>query len=170
VLLRMALEHPERVSSLFFVDAILRGFPWSAEFLGPIAGAASLARNLGVAAALEEIWLQSPLYEWVRERRPEVFERVAQMARAWSGAEWLDETQYPAPEVPDIERLAEVHSPTFVLSGQEDLHDFVEIANMLAWWIPGAKQRSLLAVGHFPMLENPHETNLLLRGFLRSLG
>jgi hypothetical protein len=38
---------------------------------------------------------------------------------------------------------------------------------MLAWWIPGALQRSLLGVGHFPMLENPYETNLYLRGFLR---
>jgi len=51
------------------------------------------------------------------------------------GADWLDTAVYPVPEVPDLERLHEVQAPTFVLSGQEDLHDFVEIANMLAWWI-----------------------------------
>jgi pimeloyl-ACP methyl ester carboxylesterase len=114
-------------------------------------------------------WLSSSLFSWIRQRRPEVFEKVAAMLLQYSGAEWLDVTRYPKQETPDLERLSEVRHPTFVLSGQEDAHDFVEIANMLAWWIPGALQRSLLGVGHFPMLENPYETNLYLRGFLRSV-
>jgi len=91
------------------------------------------------------------------------------MTRRYSGADWLDEADPSLPEPTDMERLAEVQAPTFVISGQEDLHDFVEIANMLTWWIPGARQKSLLGVGHFPMLENPYETNLYLRAFLRKV-
>ncbi|GAB4256264.1 MAG: alpha/beta fold hydrolase [Thermoleophilia bacterium] len=169
VLMAMALEQPERVRSLFFVDSVLRGFPWSAEFVEEMRASARTARERGVAAALDEVWLHAGIFAWVRAHRPEVFERVAAMARRYSGAEWLDTARYPAQRVPDIERLAEVRAPTFVLSGQQDTADFVQIANMLAWWIPGARQKALLGVSHFPMLENPHETNLYLRGFLRKV-
>ena len=165
----MALDHPERVASLVFVSSILRGFPWSDAFLEAMREGRDLARTEGVRAAVDRVWLQSPIFRWERERRPEVFARVGEMAHRWSGAEWLDTAAYPVQEVPDIERLGEIVLPTYVLSGQEELHDFVEIANMLAYWIPGARQKSLLRVGHFAMLENPHETNLYLRAFLRSV-
>jgi pimeloyl-ACP methyl ester carboxylesterase len=167
VIMETVLQHPDRVASLCFIDAVLRGFPWSDEFTSVMKLAAKTARERGPRAAFEEAWVDAGIFRWVRERRPEVFERIVALSASWSGAEWLDEARYPKQEVPDIDRLSEIAVPTMVLSGQEDLHDFVEIANMLAWWIPGALQRSLLGVGHFPMLENPHETNLLLRGFLR---
>jgi pimeloyl-ACP methyl ester carboxylesterase len=169
VILKLALDHPQRVRSLFFIDSVLRGFPWSDEFLDEIRRASRLCRQEGAEAAIESEWLRSSLFRWVREHRTEVFERIAVMVRRYSGAEWLDETRYPKPSPPDLERLAEVRHPTFVLSGQEDVHDFVEIANMIAWWVPGALQRSLIGVSHFPMLENPYETNLFLRGFLRTV-
>jgi pimeloyl-ACP methyl ester carboxylesterase len=115
------------------------------------------------------VWLQAGIFAWIRERRPEVFDKVAAMTRRYSGAEWLDSARYPEQQTPDVERLSGVERPTFVLSGQEDTQDFIQIANMLAWWIPGARQKALLGVSHFPMLENPHETNLYLRGFLRKV-
>jgi pimeloyl-ACP methyl ester carboxylesterase len=169
VLLELAFRAPERVRSLFFIDSILRGFPWSDEFLEAIRRASALCRERGVAQAMDEEWLHAALFSWVRERRPEVFARVAAMTHQYSGAEWLRRESPEVPRVSDLERLHEVRHPVFVLSGQEDAHDFVEIANMLAWWIPGALQRSLLGVGHFPMLENPYETNLYLRGFIRQV-
>ncbi|MHB1344163.1 MAG: alpha/beta fold hydrolase [Thermoleophilia bacterium] len=167
VLMETVLQHPERVASLFFIDSVLRGFPWSETFTSLMKAAALAARARGVAAAFEEVWSGAGIFDWIRRRKPEAYERVLAMAAEWSGAEWLDTARYPKQEVTDLERLAEIEVPTFVLSGQEDMHDFVEIANMLSWWIPGALQKSLLGVGHFPMLENPHETNLYLRGFLR---
>lgn len=167
VIMETALQNPERVASLFFIDPVLRGFPWSDEFTSTMRRSAQVARERGPRAAFDEVWLDAGIFSWVRQRRPDVFERIVDLCADWSGAEWLDQTRYPKQQVSDMDRLREVAAPTFVLSGQEDMHDFVEIANMLAWWIPGALQRSLLGVGHFPMLENPHETNLLLRGFLR---
>ena len=169
ILLWMALDHPERVASLVFVSSILRGFPWSDGFLQTMREGRDVARSDGVRAAVDRIWLPSPIFRWEREQRPEVFARVERMTRRWSGAEWLDAMSYPHQEVPDIERLSEIALPTYVLSGQEEMHDFVEIANMLTYWIPGARQKSLMRVGHFAMLENPYETNLYLRAFLRSV-
>jgi 3-oxoadipate enol-lactonase len=169
ILLRMALDHPERVASLVFVSSILRGFPWSDEFRLAMRDGRDVARSEGVAAAVDRIWLPSAIFGWEREQRPEVFARVERMTHRWSGAEWLDTAAYPAQELPDIERLGEVALPTYVLSGQEEMHDFVEIANMLTYWIAGARQKSLQRVGHFAMLENPYETNLYLRAFLRTV-
>lgn len=168
VIMDMALRRPERVASLVFVCSGLTGFPYSEAFFEPMKRCRRLARTQGVLAAIEE-WLHAPAMEWTARRYPEAFARVEAMTRRYSGADWLDEATYVPPEVPDVERLAEVQAPTYVLSGQEDLHDFVEIANMLTWWIPGAQQKSLLGVGHVPMLENPHETNIYLRAFLRKV-
>lgn len=168
IIMDMALRRPDRVASLVFVSSGLGGFPYSRAFLDPMKRCRRLAREQGVTAAVDA-WLAEAASEGTAKRHPEVFARVEAMTRRYSGADWLDEAIYPPSELSDIERLAEVQAPTFVLSGQEDLHDFVEIANMLRWWIPGARQKSLLGVGHFPMLENPHETNLYLRGFLRKV-
>jgi pimeloyl-ACP methyl ester carboxylesterase len=164
----VVLRRPERVASAVFVDSTLRGFPWSDDFLAQTEEARRTFREQGRAAALEA-WFQTEVFRWVRERRPEVMERLRELYSGWSGAEWADQAEYPEQDVPDIELLHEVSVPVFVISGQEDAHDLVEIANMLAWWIPGAKQKSLLAVGHFPMLENPGECNLYLRAFLRAV-
>jgi 3-oxoadipate enol-lactonase len=168
VIMDMALRRPDRVASLVFVSSGLGGFPYSEAFLDPMKQCRRLAREQGVTAAVDA-WLAAGASEWTARRHPEVFARVEAMTRRYSGADWLDEAVYSPPELSDIERLAEVQAPTFVLSGQEDIHDFVEIANMLTWWIPGARQKSLLGVGHFPMLENSYETNLYLRGFLRKV-
>jgi pimeloyl-ACP methyl ester carboxylesterase len=168
VIMDMALRRPERVASLVFVSSGLGGFPYSEGFLDSMMQCQRLARTRGVDAAVDA-WLAAPVSEWTARRYPEAFARVEAMTRRYSGADWLDEADYSVPEPTDMERLAEVQAPTFVLSGQEDLHDFVEIANMLTWWIPGAQQKSLLGAGHFPMLENPYETNLYLRAFLRKV-
>jgi 3-oxoadipate enol-lactonase len=168
VIMDMALRRPDRVASLVFVSSGLDGFPYSETFLEPLKQCRRLAREQGVAAAIDA-WLAASAFAWTAQRHPEVLARVEAMTRRYSGADWLDEAVYPPSEPADIERLAEVQAPTFVLSGQEELHDFVEIANMLTWWIPGARQKSLLGVGHFPMLENPYETNLYLRAFLRKV-
>ena len=168
VIMDTALRRPERVASLVFVSSGLGGFPYSEAFLDPVKQCRRLAREQGVSAAVDA-WLAASASGWTARHHPEVFARVEAMTRRYSGADWLDEAVYPPSEPSDIERLAEVQAPTFVLSGQEDLHDFVEIANMLTWWIPGARQKSLLGVGHFPMLENPYETNLYLRAFLRKV-
>lgn len=167
VIMETVLQNPDRVSSLFFIDSVLRGFSWSDEFTSIMRRSAQVAGERGPRAAFDEVWAEAGIFSWVRRKRPDVYERVLSLSESWSGAEWLDTARYPKQEVPDMERLHEVTVPTFVLSGQEDQHDFVEIANMLAWWIPGALQKSLMGVGHFPMLENPHETNLYLRAFLR---
>ncbi len=164
-----ALSHPERVASVVFVDSVLRGFPWSDELLAHVDAAATVARESGVRTAVDDVWLQGEVYRWVREHNPAAFQRVRELMSGWSGAEWLSDRRASPQEVPDLERLHEITVPVFVISGQEDAHDFVEIANMLTWWIPGAKQKSLLGVGHVPMLENPREFNLYLRGFLRSV-
>ncbi len=167
-ILELALRAPERVSSLVFISSTLGGFPYSDEFLDCVRASSATAKQAGSEDAIE-CWLRSAMFAHTRARFPLVFARVAEMVRGYSGADWLDTTRYPGPPVPHMERLAEVQSPAFVLSGQDDLHDFVEIANMLTWWIQGARHKSMLGVGHFPMLENPDETNLYVRGFLRTV-
>jgi 3-oxoadipate enol-lactonase len=164
-----ALREPDRAASLFLMESALDGFPWSDEFVGAWERCAVIVAQQGFGEAARDEWLDSGMYRWVRSRRPDVFERVAAMTDSWAGAEWLEPFPYAGRDECDLERLAELQVPLFVLSGQEDLHDFVEIANMLGWWVRGALQRSLLGVGHFPMLENPPETNLYLRGFLRKM-
>jgi pimeloyl-ACP methyl ester carboxylesterase len=68
----VALCHPERLASIVFVNSVLRGFPWSDEFITAVKTAAATARERGVRA--ERIPKDEPLL-------PEVAVRFRQVQR-----------------------------------------------------------------------------------------
>jgi 3-oxoadipate enol-lactonase len=63
-------------------------------------------------------------------------------------------------------RLDEVHCPTLVLVGEEDVVDMRAIAAHVADSIAGARLERLANAGHVPSLERPDEVNALLLDFL----
>ena len=52
-------------------------------------------------------------------------------------------------------------------SATEDVADILEIADVLATAIPGARKAVIEGAGHLPSLERPDELNRLLLDFLR---
>jgi pimeloyl-ACP methyl ester carboxylesterase len=74
----------------------------------------------------------------------------------------------PAPE-PDsgpTVRLADVRVPTLVIVGDQDVEDFLAMADAAAAGIPGARKVVIEGAAHVVALEKPQEFNAALLAFL----
>ena len=63
-------------------------------------------------------------------------------------------------------RLGEIHVPTLVVVGDEDIITPPSESQALAKCIPNSRLEIVPRAGHFPMLEQPDAFNLLLGGFI----
>ena len=165
IALQLALDFPERVSSLVPVDSTLPGFDHSPEYGGAIEDLVAAVRVEGPRVAFERLWLTHPLFDGLR-RFPERFELIRTTALAYAAADYLDETPYAPPERQAADRLAELRAPTLVMVGELDIPDFQIIAEVLAGNIAGARLQVIADSGHVPPLEQPQAFNQALLGFL----
>jgi len=94
--------------------------------------------------------------------------------------EMLEETRKQKPEVIlgdfracdafDVrERLSEIHAPTLVLSGTEDLLTPPKYSDFLVERIPGAKLVRFPGAGHMLPVEKPEEFNRAVEEFVEAL-
>jgi pimeloyl-ACP methyl ester carboxylesterase len=88
------------------------------------------------------------------------------MVFTYTGADYLDETEYPPLIAPPIDRLYEIAVPVLVLAGELDLPDFRLIADILAENIPGAESLVVPDAGHVLPLEQPEAVGDALLAFL----
>jgi pimeloyl-ACP methyl ester carboxylesterase len=74
----------------------------------------------------------------------------------------------PAPEpAPDSAvRLADVRMPTLVVVGDQDVDDFLTMADAAAAGIPDARKVVIEGAAHVVALEKPQEFNAALLAFL----
>ena len=104
---RMALDHPERVASA----GVRRQHAARLPLVGGLprrrrAKAAASPGPRGCAAALEDLVAGRGIFRWVREQRPEVFERRRELTRRLVGGRVAGQARcIPVQDVPDIERL-----------------------------------------------------------------
>jgi len=75
-----------------------------------------------------------------------------------------DPSPEPAPD-PAV-RLADVHVPTLVVVGDQDVEDFLDMADAAAAGIPGARKVVIEGAAHVIALEKPEEFNAALLAFL----
>ncbi len=165
-----ALEHPEMVDALIPVGSGLSGFKYAGE-APPIWAAMVAARKAGdLARAAElttQIWVDGP------RRTPDqvdavVRERVREMSMiALATPDDLGTEQKPEP--PAIDRLSELRIPALIIYGDLDQPPILEIADVLARGIAGARKVAMPGVAHVPTMERPAEFNRLVLDFLGPL-
>jgi pimeloyl-ACP methyl ester carboxylesterase len=79
----------------------------------------------------------------------------------------LPEPDPPPESAPDSAvRLADVRVPTLVVVGDEDVEDFLAMADAAAAGIPGARKVVVEGAAHVVALEKPQEFNAALLAFL----
>lgn len=166
IALAAALAHPERVRKLVLASSVLNGVPWEPAMWNWFRDFETQARQIGVQAAIDRVWMPGPLFQSVR-RYPALARRVRDMASRFSGGNIFDRATYPRSPVTDRERLSEVRCPTLVLRGEFDRPEFVRRADMLAGGIPGARLELIPRAGHFINLEAPAAFNRALQKFLK---
>jgi 3-oxoadipate enol-lactonase len=168
VALDFALAYPTMVSSLILVapsvggdvpsDAVQKF--WSEEEALLQKGDLSAASWLNV-----RFWVDGPY------RRPEqvnvsVRERIYQMQYHVFTIPEPEHLQEIVLQLPAIERLLEVHAPTLVIVGDQDLPEKVTLAQKVATQIVGAQLRIMPNVAHMLTMEQPEVFNKLALNFL----
>ena len=165
------LTHPEMVTALGPVGAGLSGFdmePTAEELaLFQQAKAAADAGDIDTANEVEvHIWVDGP-NRTPEQVDPAVRERVREMNR-----QTVETPDYPEGEGPQqldppaLERLGEIHAPTLVIIGDQDVSVIQSIADRLASQIPGARKAVMHDTAHAPNMERPEEFNRLVLEFL----
>ena len=166
------LEHPDMVDAIIPVAPGLSGLQPPEEEVAlfePIEDAIK-AGDLDRANELEvHIWVDGP------NRSPDqVDPAIREKVRVMNGDsfkrqdEWKDAKPLPL-DPPAAGRLSEIHVPTLVIIGDEDVPHVQRAADAIASGIAGAKKAVIHNTAHVLMMEQPAEFNRIVLDFLASL-
>ncbi len=170
------LTYPEMVDALIPVAAGVSGFQSKAED-DPVSAARGAAIDEAFAQhdiprAVEislQMWTDGP------GRSPEevdstVRERVRAMTTRNCNRPDDENASFPQKiEPPAITRLNEIHVPTLIIVGDQDIRDISIIADMLESGIAGAKKVIIPGTAHHLNMEKPQEFNQIVLDFLAGL-
>jgi pimeloyl-ACP methyl ester carboxylesterase len=172
VALQLALHRPDLVQRLVLIAPGLPGWDWSAETRAGWAEEEAAFERGDLEAAAEaslRLWVDGP------GRSPEGVDPTVRSAvrgmvlrsyelqqHAWDTGAREEEILDP----PVDDRLGEIHCPTLVLVGDEDVADMRAIAAHVADSVMGARLVNVPNAAHLPSLEQAGEINTLLLAFL----
>ena len=165
IALEYALRRPDRVCTLTLLASGLEGLGSSGHLSGSVAKQRALLRKEGVSKKFLRAALTSQLFDGVRQS-PEILALARQMLSGWSGASWLDDTEYPQPALRHIERLGELRVPVLVAVGERDMPGFHDAAEALTRGILVVRKSVVPEAGHLAPLEKPEAFNDILLDFL----
>lgn len=164
--LELALESPERVVALVLVGPGLGGHEWSREVRASWEEEEDALERGDVDAAVEanlKLWLADDV-------DPEVRALVADMQRNIFELQADRDPESARFDPPASTRLGEVHVPTLLVTGDEDVGDIHEIADQVAAGIPHAERARIAGAGHLPSLERPDDFDRVVLAFLGKHG
>lgn len=162
------LMYPEMVDALIPVAMGLSGFegedPWTevdeALKRGDVAQAVELTLRM---------WTDGPL-RTPDQVDPAVREKVRAMTtRNFEHLEEENATQPRTLEPPAISRLSEIHVPTLIIIGDQDVNHILKIADILEKGIPGARKVVIPGTAHHLNMEKLQEFNRIVLDFLGAL-
>ncbi len=164
------LAYPAMVDALIPVASGLPGYTWS-ESLDEQGAAIQDAFSRGdVTQAVEimtRMWTDGP-QRTSSQVDPIVRERVRQMTTAMLvRSDDVAEPRLLEPAA--ITRLADIHAPTLVVVGDQDVPDILAIATLLETSIAGARKAVIPGTAHHLNMERPEEFNRIVLDFLSAL-
>ena len=167
-----ALAYAEMLWALVPVAAGIDGYDWSADEslqrFGAEEKAAVEAGEIDRAVELNvRLWVDGP------GRTPDrvdhaVREKVRRMQRAIF--ERGEPVGQPLPLEPlAITRLENIRVPTLAIIGDQDTRALLDITDLIARRVPGARKAVIKDTAHVPNMERPQEFNRLVLDFLASV-
>ncbi len=169
--LNFAIAYPEMVSALVLVGSGLPGYDMqpSKELEDKYERMKAAEKNGDMPTAVElslQIWTDGP------NRKPEQVDqkfraRIAEMSALAIAAPDLGAPQ--ALDPPAIARLEEIHVPTLIVLGDQDVPGIFGIADILQRDIVGARRVIIKDAAHHLVLEKPVEFNRAVLEFLNKI-
>ncbi len=155
----LALAHPDRLRSLTLISTGIAGY----NFGKKISRLDQLARDEGPSAALKK-WKEMSLLYFKDSTSP-IRHLMAQMMDDHTGAIWMDPMRGKYPREVDLDRVADIATPTLIIAGELD-KVFARLSTELHALIPGSELRIYPGVGHMVNLEAPDMFHTDLDRFL----
>jgi 3-oxoadipate enol-lactonase len=165
------LQYPEMVDALITVGAGLSGFDIDEpdeELKAKFAEVEETFKSGDITRMVElelQIWTDGP-HRTPEQVDPQVRERVRAMSTHNYERGDAQEVQPLEMEPPAVGRLSEIHVPTLVIVGDQDLEEILTIAKTLEKGIAGAMKVVIPGTAHHPNMEKPEEFNRAVLEFL----
>lgn len=170
IILDFALEHPEMVAALIPTAPGLSGYqfpeyPTNAE----AEGAYKRGDLAQVAELVTRTWTDGP-NRTPDQVDPTVRERVRALTlETFSKPEPLEGARLLEADPPAISRLADIHAPTLIIVGDQDVNDILVIADLLQQQIADARMIVIPGAAHMVTMEQPEQVNQAVLAFLSRL-
>ncbi len=145
IALNFALDQASRVRRLVLASPAMVAWEWSDSWRAHFAPILAAARA-GDLQAARELWLAHPLFETTRAV-PAAAVKLRRETQAYSGSHWASGDN-EVHQLPDLDRLSELQSPTLLLSGGRDLPDFRLIADLISGAGPDVTRIDYEDAGH----------------------
>lgn len=146
VAVEFALAHPDAVDGLILVGAAVNGFRPTEHFMRRTAALVGLVFQGRLEEAVHDPYILTPGADAARAF-------VVANLSAHPGNIGAGQKMRNGPSV--MNRLAEIHVPTLIVTGEVDMPDVHTHAGALEALIPGAKRIVMPGGGHFIYLERP---------------
>jgi 3-oxoadipate enol-lactonase len=159
-----ALSYPDKTKAIVFADAAIDGYKFNDFDLAYIY---RTGKELGIPAA-NKIWLDHPLFDPAR-LHPATSGQLSEIIKSYSGWHWINKNPVRNLTPPAFEQLESIKLPTLIIVGQQDLPDFISIAEILNQRIDKSIIKQIPGAGHMCNMEEPEVFNNLLSQFLSSL-
>jgi pimeloyl-ACP methyl ester carboxylesterase len=168
--LDFTLAHRTRVDALVICAPPLTGFAWSNAILEGWGAVDDAVEQGDKTAAIELdlcMWVDGPsrepdqVDESVRERVREMLTPLYDLPEGAGTERRLDP--------PAIHRLREVHTPTLILVGDQDMPDMMGIADTLEAGIRNARKIVISGAAHMTNMEKPEQFNAAVLEFLEDV-
>ena len=157
IALELALRSPALLRSLTLVGPLVPDFVLSAGLLDSFRQLARAIRSEGVERAVRMGWLEHPLIA-TAHALPDVRERLEAMVCAFPAGEYFATARDAADrDWKVVDRLAELATPTLVVSGEHDVPEFAAMARLVAARVPGCRLAVVPGCGHLVPLERAAE-------------
>src|SRR6266436_1235750 len=171
----ITLQYPEMVDALITVGAGLSGFEMGEpdeelkakfEEMDEAFKSGNIARSVEISL---QIWTDGP-FRTPEQVDPQVRERVRAMTTRNFERGDDEEVRSQHLEPPAAGRLSEIHVPTLIIVGGEDVEIILAIADKLEKDIVGAKKVVISGTAHHLNMEKPQEFNRVVIKFLEQVG
>ena len=164
-----ALAYPEMARALVLVGPGMSGFPFDSPSIEKYVADLTAAFQSGFSDAIEmftRYWCDGPEREpsevdpAVRSKVLAMLEGSEERWRYWGVSQQL--------EPPAYGRLNEINVPVLAIVGGIDMPDVIDVVDLIAEKVPGARKVVIPGVAHMVNMEKPQEFEDLVLDFLNA--
>jgi 3-oxoadipate enol-lactonase len=159
--INFSLAYPEKTKALILADIAVDGYSFRDFRLERIA---KVAQQKGIDTA-NQLFLEEPIFASAKTDGA-VFACLRQMVLSYSGWQWEHKNPIQGLAPPAIEQLKQIQGPVLIITGEKDIWDFQQIADILHENIKQSVKKEIEHAGHMCNMEKPEVFNRFVSDFL----